>query len=102
MIKKCIVEFDELHKPINVIEIKDFRNATDFQNFVKTCNLNREQAKIRYEEQLAREKEEKENILTNLNNAARNIDCLKTIIKALLGKCDLACEDIDNILEEIK
>lgn len=99
MIKKCIIEFDEYHKPINVVEIKEFRTARDLKNFIQECNENRTKAKARYDEELAKERKEKSDLNDRLSLAEGCIDVLKTIIKALLGKVEITSEDIDKLLE---
>ena len=99
MIKKCIVEFDEYHNPINVIEIKEFRSSRDFQDFVNNCTENRAKAKARYDAELAKERKEKIGINDRLARVEARIDALKSIVKALLGKNEIPSEDIDKILE---
>lgn len=99
--KKCIVEFDEFHEPINVVEIKEFRTARDLQNFIKECNENRAKAKARYDEELEKEKKEKSELNNRLALVEARIDLLKSIVKALLGKNEIPDEEIDKLLEAI-
>lgn len=99
--KKCIVEFDEFHEPINVVEIKEFRTARDLQNFIKECNENRAKAKARYDEELAIEIEEKEKLYGRLELAEGRIEILTNIVNALLGKVEYTSEDIDRLLEAL-
>lgn len=97
--KKCIVEFDEFHEPINVVEIKEFRTSRDLQNFIKECTENRAKSKARYDAELAKERKEKSELEERLSLAEGRIEVLQGIVMALLGKIELTSEEIDKILE---
>lgn len=57
MVKKCIVEHDELGNPINLIEVKEFTDAKSVKDFLELCKKNSEAMAQR--QKLIKEEEEK-------------------------------------------
>lgn len=64
MVKKCIVEYDELNNPIGLIDLKEFTDSAKLKEFKELCDKNKEQflqRKAELEEKAQKEKEILEN-----------------------------------------
>ena len=52
MVKKCLVKYDELGKPIELVELKEFTDPKVLKEFKEKCELNKAQYLLRLEELL--------------------------------------------------
>ena len=100
MIKKCIVQYDELEKPIGLIELKEFASTPELRQFLENCEKNKLLYKKRLEKKAEKELLEKQKMWQHIENLDKKIEGLKQVIWHLLGNRELSEEEIKKFLEE--
>jgi len=83
MVKKCIVEYDDLGNPVGIIELKEFTDVKSFKDFEELCKNNLKAFDDRMAEKAAKAKKEKEQALAEITKLK------KSIVAALKGICYL-------------
>lgn len=99
MIKKCIVKYDELGKPIGLLELKEFSSMQELADFKKKCESNNLEYKLRLDEKSQKELLEKQKMWQRIENLDKKIEGLKQVIWHLLGNRELSEEEIKMFLE---
>ena len=95
MVKKCIVQHDELGKPIGIVEITEFTDNKSFKDFEKLCDENHKAYVKRMFENELRIKAEKEKFKTEFQNVKDCIAAALNGIAYLLGIGKLSEEEIE-------
>lgn len=99
MVKKCIVEYDELGNPISLIDLKEFADVKSFKDFQDLCKRNKEAFLKRKKESEEKAKEEKKLLRAEIQSLETSIIFLTKAVKKILGvKTD---EEIKAMLKEI-
>ena len=93
MIKKVIVKYDEIGKPVAVLELKDFTDEK-LKAFLKECEVN-EQA------QLARVKAKEKTIAEEKEALQVQFSNVKSLVLYLLGEKELTTDEISKALESV-
>lgn len=101
MLKKVIVEYDELNKPIRIIELKEFTNTKDLLDFQKLCETNRKALEQRKAEKLEQERLEKERLLNRVLQLENENVSLKGEIAYLKGEVDDLELDTTELQEQV-
>ncbi len=99
MIKKCIVLYDELGKPIEVVELKEFTDPRVLSEFKKECEKNK-LAKVQREELEKKEQQENELFLEKQIKLLKieNLH-IRELLTHLFGYKDIEEERIQILLE---
>ena len=99
MIKKYVVQYDDLGKPIEIVEVKEFAKLDELKNFQEKCKVN----KVAYEQRVSEKEQklatEKQNLLDRVDLLEKENKCLKSVISHILGYNELGEEEIKEILE---
>lgn len=98
MVKKCLVKHDELGKPIELVELKEFTDPKVLKEFKEKCELNKAQYLLRLEEKAQNEQNEKLELKGEILLLKGEIKLLKTVLKHILGYDELQEEEIQSIL----
>ena len=99
MLKKCIVKYDELGKPIELLELKEFNNPQVLSNFKAECDTNKAEYLKRQQEINDNKELEKENLLKKINSLEKEISSLKSVVSMLCGYISLEEEQVKEILK---
>ena len=104
MVKKCVVEYDELGNPIKLIDLKEFSDVKSFKDFGELCQKNKVRFIQRQAEEAHKAEEEKRKLyekIEQLENENKRLDeILKDAmygIAYLLGIADF--KDINEVFE---
>ena len=98
MIKKCIVKYDDLEKPIEVVEVKEFADVKVLEDFKAKCLINKQAYKQRLQEKAENERLEKQKVADDINALQNEIIALKSVISHLFGYAELEEEQIKETL----
>ena len=98
MIKKCIVKYDDLEKPIELVELKEFSDIKVLEDFKAKCLINKQEYKQRLREKAENELLEKQKVANDINALQNEVLALKSVISHLLGFAELDEEQIKEIL----
>ena len=98
MVKKCIVKYDELGKPIELIELKEFNDPKVLGDFKEQCLVNKKDYLKRLEDAAKEKEQEKKQLDDRLNKIDENIAKLFKIAKHLLGYEELSEEELQELL----
>ena len=99
MVKKCIVQYDELGNPVALIELKEFTDVKSFKDFEKLCKDNAAKSKaarINAEKQAAEEKKAAEDKIRGLED---NVIFLIKAVKKILGVSTV--EEVEAMIKEV-
>ena len=99
MIKKCIAKYDELGKPIEIIELKDFNDPQTLKAFKEKCDANKVEYLKRQDEKAKKEQLYKEKVAQDINSLQEEIVCLKLVISHILGYEEFAEDYIRKVLD---
>ena len=97
MVKKCIVEYDELGNPINLIDLKEFADVKSFKDFQELCAKNREGFLKRKEAAEQKAAEEKQFLFDEIERLSETLKDAMSGIAYLLGVANL--ENANEIFE---
>ena len=99
MVKKCVVKYDELGKPIEIVELKEFSDPRVLSEFKKKCEENKF-AKIKREELKKKEQQENELFLEKQIKLLKieNLH-IRELLAHLFGYKDMEEERIQVLLE---
>lgn len=100
MVKKCIVKFDDLEKPIELIELKEFSDVKVLEDFKAKCLVNKQEYKKRLQEKAEKERLEKKRVDDEIKSLHDENKSLKKVISHLLGNKELSEEEIAEIMGE--
>lgn len=101
MVKKCIVQFDELGKPINIIDIKEFNDVESFKNFKKLCEENHKSFVQRRAKEEAEFQKKKAEAIKELEYLKKGVIAAMKGISYLLGYDDYTPEEIIAVFKEL-
>ena len=96
--KKVVVKYDELGKPIGLIDIKEFNDPATLKQFKLECDKNRLAYEDRLREKAENELLEKKALTDEINELKNEIASLKSVISHILGTTELTEEQINEIL----
>ena len=98
MIKKCVIKYDELGKPIELVELKEFNDPRVLSEFKESCLVNKKDYLKRLED-VAKQKEEKEKQLYHrIENLEKGLEKALLLIKHSLGYEELSEEQLKELL----
>lgn len=100
MKKLCIVKYDELEKPIELVEVKEFSDIKELTIFRDNCLFNKKEYNKRLQEKAENERLEKQKVDNEIKSLQNEIKSLKSVISHLLGNTELTEEQIAKILGE--
>ena len=89
MLKRYVVKYDDLGKPIEIVEIKEFTDSNVLRQFREKCEENKVKYLERQKEAAEREKQEKELKEREVAKLKQDIFVLKDLVKYLLGYVEL-------------
>lgn len=98
MVKKCIVKYDDLGKPIELVELKDFTDPKVLSDFKEKCELNKKEYHKRLKEKAENERLEKQRVDDEIKSLQNEVLSLKSVISHILGYAELEEEEIKSIL----
>ena len=98
MIKKCVVKYDELGKPIEIVEIKEFTDPRVLEEFKRTCDTNKSNYLKRLKEKAENEQKEKERTAEKIETLQKEKESLKLVLSHILGYKELSEEEIKEVL----
>lgn len=98
MIKKCVVKYDELGKPIELVEIKEFTDPRVLEEFKRTCDTNKSNYLKRLKEKAEIEQKEKEKVANDIKSLQEENNSLKMVISHILGYDELEEDKLKQIL----
>ena len=98
MIKKYVVQYDDLGKPIEIVEVKEFTKLDELRNFQEKCKANKVVYEQRVSENTQKLATEKQNLLDRVDLLEKENKCLKSVISHILGYNELGEEEIKEIL----
>ena len=98
MIRKCIIQYDELGKPIGLIEIKDFSNA-ELKQFQELCEKNKKEHDERLANKAEKERVEKKLFNERLSKLESENEFLKSVLCHILGYEELDERELGKLLE---
>lgn len=98
MVKKVLVRYDELGKPIELVELKEFHDPSVLKQFKENCDFNKREYLGRLQEKAQNEQLEKQELENRLNALQNEIASLKSVISHILGYEELADEQLYEIL----
>ena len=101
MVKKCIVQYDELGKPIGIIEVKEFNDIKSFKDFEKICEENHKALEERRAKEEADFQEKKAKAIADLNNLKKGIVAAMKGISYILGYNDYSPEEVIAVFREL-
>lgn len=99
MIKKCIVQYDELEKPIGLIELKEFSSTPELRQFLENCEKNKLLYKQRLENKAEKERVEKDLFNKRLSKLESENEFLKSVLCHILGYNELDERELGKLLE---
>lgn len=102
MKKQCIVKYDDLEKPIELLEVKEFIDPQTLNNFKEKCVENKKAYLKRLEEKAEKERLEKEEVHKEIQDLYDENKSLKSVILHLLGYKELDENEIKEILGVIE
>ena len=102
MIKKCIIKYDELGKPIEIVELKEFTDTRSLEEFKRTCDTNKSKYLKRLKEKAEIEQKEKERTAEKIETLQKEKESLKLVISHILGYRELNEEEIKEVLGVIE
>lgn len=98
MIKKCIIKYDELGKPIEIVELKEFTDPRSLEDFKRTCDANKSNYLKRLKEKAENEQKEKEKVNAKIETLQKEKESLKLVVSHILGYKELNEEEIKKVL----
>lgn len=98
MVKRYVVKYDELGKPIEIVEIKEFTDPAVLKSFKEKCEENKAALLEREKERESAALEEKKTVLSYIENLHKEIADLKSVIRHLLGYTELDEIEIKDLL----
>lgn len=98
MVKKCIVKSDDLGKPIEVIELKEFHDPKVLKEYKEKCELNKAEYLKRLQEKAENERLEKQRVDNEIKSLHDEIKSLKSVVSHILGYLELEEDEIKEIL----
>lgn len=101
MVKKCIVEYDELNKPIAIIELKEFNDVKSFKDFEEICKKNREDFDKRIAEKEAEFKKQRAKAVAEMEYLKKGVIAAMKGISYILGYEDYSLEEIVAVFKEL-
>ena len=100
MKKLCIVKYDELEKPIELVEVKEFTDVKVLDDFKEKCAVNKQEYKKRLAEKQENERKEKQRVDDEIKSLHDENKSLKRVVSHLLGNEELTEEEIAEIMGE--
>ena len=97
MVKKCSVEYDELGKPIGLVDLKEFTDTKSFKDFEQLCKKNREEFLKRKAAADDKNAYEKQFVFDELARLSETLKDAMFGIAYLLGVGDF--KDIESVFE---
>ena len=98
MVKRYVVKYDELGKPIEIVEIKEFTDPAVLKSFKEKCEENKAALLEREKERESKKLEEKKEVLSYIENLHKEIADLKLVICHLFGFAEFDESTIKEIL----
>ena len=98
MIKKYIIKYDELGKPIEIVELKEFTDTRSLEEFKRTWDANKSNYLKRLKEKAENEQKEKEKTAEKIETLQKEKESLKLVISHILGYKELSEEEIKEVL----
>lgn len=99
MVKKCIIKFDELENPIELIEVKEFNDGLKLKEYKALCAANKEEFLKKKAEAERKAQEEKQALKSQVESLEKNVIFLIKAVKKILGV--KTNEEIEAMLKEI-
>ena len=100
MKKLCIVKYDELEKPIELVEVKEFTNVKVLEDFKHQCAINKQEHEQRLAEKQENERKEKQRVDDEIETLQKEKESLKLVISHILGYRELNEKEIKKVLGE--
>lgn len=101
MLKKVVVYYDELNKPIQIVELKEFTSTKDLLDFQTLCETNKKAYDKRKQEALEKERVEKERLLNRVKLLEEENISLKGEIAYLKGEVDELEDTTDELKDQV-
>lgn len=98
MVKKCVVKYDELEKPIELVELKEFTDPQVLRDFKAKCDINKANYLKRLQEKEKNERLEKQKTDSEIKSLQFELKCLKSVVSHILGYDELDEQIIKDIL----
>lgn len=98
MIKKCIIKYDELDKPIEIVELKEFTDTRSLEDFKRTCDANKSNYLKRLKAKVENDQKEKEKVANDIKSLQEENNSLKMVISHILGYDELEEDELKRIL----
>ena len=98
MVKKVLVKYDELGKPIELVELKEFTDPSALKAYKQQCDANKVEYNKRLAEKEQNAKTEITNVYCEILDVRREIKLLKSVILHVLGYAELTDEQLSEIL----
>ena len=102
MNKKCIIKYDELGKPIEIVELKEFTDPRSLEDFKRTCDANKSNYLKRLKEKAANDQKEKEKVANDIKSLQEENNSLKMVISHILGYDELEEDKLKRFLGVIE
>lgn len=100
MVKKCIVEYDDLGNPIGLIDLKEFADVKSFKDFGELCQKNKVSFIQRQAEAERKAEEEKKLLRAEIQSLETSIIFLTKAVKKLFGV--KTAEEIESMVKEVE
>lgn len=97
MVKKCIVQYDDLGNPIKIVELKEFTDIKSFKDFEELCDKNHKDFEDRLKEAKEKADAEKAKLLNSIALLQKKAELCFEGIRYLMGLADFA--DLDGFLK---
>lgn len=97
MVKKCIVKYDELGNPIELIEIKEFNDIKSFKDFENRCKENADKELERRINRAKAAENAKKAQQERIDKLEKKAAILELAVKYLLGLADL--ENVEDLFK---
>lgn len=98
MNKKCIIRYDELGKPIEIVELKEFTDTRTLADFKSECDTNKSNYLKRLKEKAENDQKEKEKTADDIKSLQEENKSLKRAISHILGYDEVDEDELKNIL----
>lgn len=98
MVKKCIVKYDDLEKPVEIVELKEFSDPKVLSDFREQCLVNKKDYLKRLEDAAKQKEEERKQLNRRLDQIEESIAKLRKLAKHLLGYEELSEEELQELL----
>ena len=98
MVKKCIVKYDDLEKPIEIVELKEFSDSKVLSDFREQCLVNKKDYLKRLKEKAENELKEKEKVANDIKSLREENESLKKVISHILGYEELEEDELKQVL----